>query len=59
MKLFRYRRPSLTTVLGITKAKKRVKKELGITAAMNWGGFNEVEMVEISGKDERGRALQQ
>ena len=34
MKLFRYRRPSLTTVLGITKAKKRVKKELGITAAM-------------------------
>ena len=34
MKLFRYRRPSLTTVLGITKAKKRLKKELGITEAM-------------------------
>jgi len=34
MKLFRYRRPSLNTILGITKAKKRVKKELGITAAM-------------------------
>ena len=34
MKLFRYRRPSLNTLLGITKAKKRVKKELGITAAM-------------------------
>ena len=34
MKRFRYRRPSLNTVLGITKAKKRVKKELGITAAM-------------------------
>jgi hypothetical protein len=31
---FRYRRPSLNTLLGITKAKKRVKKELGITAAM-------------------------
>ena len=34
MKLFRYRRPSLKTLFGITKAKKRVKKELGITAAM-------------------------
>ena len=34
MRLFRYRRPSLNTLLGITKAKKRVKKELGITAAM-------------------------
>ena len=34
MKLFRYRRPSLNTLLGITKAKKRVKKELGITATM-------------------------
>ena len=48
--------------MGITNAKKRVKQELGITAAMNWGGFNEVEMasrLEISGKDERGRALQQ
>ncbi len=34
MKFFRYRRPSLKTLLGITKAKKRIKKELGITAAM-------------------------
>jgi hypothetical protein len=34
MKLFRYRRSSLKTVLGITKAKKRVKKELGITDAL-------------------------
>jgi len=34
MKLFRYRRPSLSTLLGITKAKKRIKKELGITDAM-------------------------
>lgn len=34
MKLFRYRRPSLNTLLGITKAEKPVKKELGITAAM-------------------------
>ena len=34
MKLFRYRRPSLNTLLGVTKAKKRIKKELGITEAM-------------------------
>ena len=34
MKFFRYRRPSLKTMLGITKAKKRIKKELGITAFM-------------------------
>jgi hypothetical protein len=34
VKLFRYRRPSLKTMLGVTKAKKRIKKELGITAAL-------------------------
>ena len=34
MKLFRYRRPSLKTMLGITRAKKRLKKELGITALL-------------------------
>ncbi len=34
MKFFRYRRPSLKTLLGITKAKKRLKKELGITGAL-------------------------
>ena len=31
MKLFRYRRPSLNTLLGITKAKKEIKKELGLS----------------------------
>jgi hypothetical protein len=31
MKLFRYRRPSLNTIVGITKAKKRIKPELEIT----------------------------
>jgi hypothetical protein len=30
----RYRRPSLKTMLGITKAKKRVKRRLGITALL-------------------------
>ena len=34
MKLFRYRRPSLKTLLGITRAKKRLKRELGVTAAL-------------------------
>jgi len=34
MKFFRYRRPSLKTLLGITKAKKRINKELGITEFM-------------------------
>ena len=34
MKFFRYRRPSLKSLLGVTKAKKQVKKELGITEAM-------------------------
>ncbi len=30
MKLFRYRKPSLNTILGITNAKKEVKRNLGI-----------------------------
>jgi len=34
MKFFRYRRSSLKTILGITKAKKQIKKELGITDAL-------------------------
>lgn len=33
MKLFRHRKPSLKTVLGVTKAKKRLKRDLGITQA--------------------------
>lgn len=34
MRFFRYRRPSLKTLLGVTRAKKRLKKELGITALL-------------------------
>lgn len=41
MKFFRYRRPSLKTLLGVTKAKKQLKKQLGITQALKpvraWG----------------------
>lgn len=32
MRLFRYRHPSLNTLLGITKATKQTKKEREITA---------------------------
>ena len=31
-RLFRYRRPSMKTMLGVTKAKKRMNRALGITA---------------------------
>jgi len=31
---FRYRRPSLKTMLGLTTAKKRLKRSLGITALL-------------------------
>ena len=36
MKLFRYRRPSLNNVLGVTKAKRRVKRSLGISQVQAW-----------------------
>lgn len=35
MKLFRYRKPSVKTVLGITRVKKQLKKDLGITGALS------------------------
>lgn len=34
MKLFRYRRPSLKTVLGVTRAKKQLNKALGVNKIM-------------------------
>ncbi len=36
MKLFRYRRPSLNQLLGITAAKRRLKRELGISQVEAW-----------------------
>ena len=36
MKLFRYRKPSLNTLLGVTAAKRRVKRELGISQVEAW-----------------------
>lgn len=34
MKFFRYRRPSLNTLLGVTRAKKRVRKALGLNVLL-------------------------
>jgi hypothetical protein len=34
MKFFCYRRPSLKTLRGVTAAKKRIRKDLGITALL-------------------------
>lgn len=33
MRLFRYRKPSVKTLLGVTKAKKTLKRKTGITKA--------------------------
>ncbi len=32
IRLIRYRKPSVKTMLGVTRAKKRLNKQLGITA---------------------------
>jgi hypothetical protein len=34
MKFFRYRRPSMKTLLGVTADMKRIKKDLGITTLL-------------------------
>ncbi len=36
MKLLRYRKPSLKTLLGVTKVKRQVKRELGISQVQAW-----------------------
>ena len=36
MKLFRYRRPSLKTLLGVTKVKREAKRSLGISQVQGW-----------------------
>ena len=36
MKLFRYRRSSLNQLLGVTAAKRRVKRELGVSQMQFW-----------------------
>jgi len=57
----RRRHLSLNTLLGITKAKKRVKKELGITAAMKpfraWTNAKRRFKRKIGYESEAGRLI--
>lgn len=61
MKLFRYRRPSLKTILGITKAKKEIKKEVGITALLKpfrwWPNQKRRIKREVGYESEPGRLI--
>ena len=61
MKFFRYRRPSLNTLLGITRAKKRLKKKLGITEAMKpfrwWTNTKRQFKRKIGYESEAGRLI--
>lgn len=61
MEFFRYRRPSINTLLGITKAEKPVKKELGITAALKpfrfWTNAKRRFKREIGYESESGRLI--
>jgi hypothetical protein len=61
MKFFRYRRPSLKTILGVTRAKKAVKKELGITALLKpfrwWPNQKRRLKREVGYESETGRLI--
>jgi hypothetical protein len=61
MTFFRYRRPSLNTLLGITQAKKKIKKELGITDALKpfrwWTNTKRRFKREVGYESETGRLM--
>jgi hypothetical protein len=61
MKFLRYRRPSLKTLLGVTKAKKQIKKDLGITALLKpfrwWPNQKRRIKREIGYESEAGRLV--
>ncbi len=61
MKFFRYRRPSLNSLLGITLAKKRIKKELGITDAMKpfrwWANTKRKIKRDVGYESDAGRLI--
>ena len=61
MKFFRYRRPSWKTILGITAAKKRIKKDLGITALLKpfrwWGNEKRKIKRAVGYESDAGRML--
>jgi hypothetical protein len=61
MTFFRYRRPSLKTILGVTAAKKRLKKEFGITALLKplrwWPNQKRKMKREVGYYSETGRLV--
>lgn len=61
MKLFRHRRPSLKTILGVTKAKKRLKRELGLTSLLKpfrwWGNTKRRLKRRVGYESHAGRIL--
>ena len=61
MKFFRYRRPSWKTILGVTAAKKRIKKDLGITALLKpfrWFGNQKRRLKrQVGYESDAGRLL--
>jgi hypothetical protein len=61
MKFIRYRRPSLKTLLGVTKAKKRLKRDLGITALLKpfrwWGNRKRTLKRRVGYESPAGRLL--
>lgn len=61
MRFFRYRRPSLNNLLGITAAKKRIKKDLGITALLKpfrwWGNEKRTIKRRVGYESAEGRLI--
>ena len=61
MNFFRYRRPSWKTILGITAAKKRIKKDLGITGFLKpfrwWGNEKRKLKREIGYESDTARLI--
>ena len=61
MKFFRYRRPSWKTLLGVTAAKKRIKKDVGITTLLKpfrwWPNKKRQLKREIGYESKAGRLI--
>ena len=61
MKFFHYRRPSLKTLLGVTAAKKRIKKDLGLTTLLKpvrwWPNKKRQIKREIGYESKTGRLI--
>ena len=48
MKLFRYRKPSLKTLLGITMVKRRIKKATGISAIQSLSPYRVKQKIKYN-----------